>query len=88
MEKHLKDRQYYIDLYDKHTVEKCRSLESRWKDGSLTDKEDGEITKQARKAINDIAMDYGVELCRIWCRMVVSEFVVAGHMTPHTTSLD
>lgn len=58
MGKHLKDKQYYIDLYDKHTVEKCRSLENHWKDRSLTDKEDGEITEQARKAINDIAMDF------------------------------
>lgn len=58
MEKHLKDKQYYIDLYDKHTVEKCRSLENRWKDRSLTDKEDTEITEEGKKVINNIAMDF------------------------------
>ncbi|MDD5721106.1 MAG: hypothetical protein PHT16_01510 [Candidatus Pacebacteria bacterium] len=26
MEKHLKDKQYYIDLYDRHTVKRCRDL--------------------------------------------------------------
>ena len=26
MEKHLKSKQYYIDLYDHHTVERCRDL--------------------------------------------------------------
>ena len=27
MEKHLKEKQYYIDLYDRHTVERCRDIE-------------------------------------------------------------
>lgn len=27
MSKYLKDRQHYIDLYDRHTVERCRNLE-------------------------------------------------------------
>ena len=27
MEKRLKDKQYYIDLYDRHTVDRCRDLE-------------------------------------------------------------
>lgn len=27
---YLKDRQYYIDLYDRHTVERCRSMEKRY----------------------------------------------------------
>lgn len=26
MKKHLKSKQYYIDLYDRHTVERCRNL--------------------------------------------------------------
>lgn len=27
--KHLRNKQYYIDLYDRHTVEECRSMEQR-----------------------------------------------------------
>ncbi len=27
MEKHLKSHEYYVDLYDRHTVELCRDLE-------------------------------------------------------------
>ncbi len=30
MIQHLKDKQYYIDLYDKHTVERCRGMEKRY----------------------------------------------------------
>ncbi|MFH1781936.1 MAG: hypothetical protein ABH835_04985 [Patescibacteria group bacterium] len=26
MEKYLKSKQYYVDLYDRHTVERCRDL--------------------------------------------------------------
>ena len=27
MQQHLKDKQYYIDLYDRHTIERCRDIE-------------------------------------------------------------
>lgn len=61
MEKHLKDKQYYIDLYDKHTVEKCRSLENRWKDKITPSKEyleDNKITEQEAKMVNKLAEDF------------------------------
>lgn len=61
MQKYLKDKQYYIDLYDKHTVEKCRSLENRWKDKFPPSKEyleNNKVTEHEAKMINKIAEDF------------------------------
>lgn len=52
MEKHLKERQYYIDLYDQHTVEKCRETENRFKEREKENK------NEAEKAIYNIALDF------------------------------
>ena len=48
MEKHLKDKQYYIDLYDKFTVERCREVEEIHKNANYAEK----IAKQEGKDIN------------------------------------
>jgi len=49
---YLKTRQYYVDLYDKHTVEKCRRIESY--KGENPPKAKG-ITKKEAKAASDWA---------------------------------
>ena len=57
-EKHLKSKQYYIDLYDRHTVEHCRRIEQiKAKDGdpALGDKE---LTKEQLAGIRDYAQKF------------------------------
>ena len=44
--KNLKDHQYYIDLYDRHTVEQCRRIEKLWEDRALPSTEGTEFTKE------------------------------------------
>ena len=34
-EVHLKPRQYYVDQYDRHTVEQCRGIEKSFGDKEL-----------------------------------------------------
>lgn len=48
MEKRLKDKQYYIDLYDRHTVDLCRRYEKPL-DDELP--EDEKVTKEEANAI-------------------------------------
>lgn len=53
--RYLKPKQYYIDLYDKHTVERCRRFES---DKTIPDVPEGKkVSKKELKAINDWAHD-------------------------------
>lgn len=55
MTEHLKPKQYYIDLYDKHTVEQCRRFESN---RTTPDVPEGKkVSKKELKAINDWAHD-------------------------------
>ena len=46
MEKYLKDKQYYIDLYDRATVEHCRRTEKIWNEKELSPYEGEEYTKE------------------------------------------
>ncbi len=48
-DKHLKPRQYYVDLYDRHTVERCRFTERICKEKDSPSAEDKKFNK------NDIA---------------------------------
>jgi hypothetical protein len=45
-EKHLKNKQHYIDLYDRHTVEECRRTEAMFQDKELPPYEGREFTKE------------------------------------------
>ena len=50
MNSNLKEHQHYSDLYDRHTVETCRRIESRYNESikdrvgkKMTDKEDANL---------------------------------------------
>jgi hypothetical protein len=60
MEKHLKDKQYYIDLYDRYTVEHCRRAEKRWKDDDkeLPPIEGEELTKEQQDRMKGTLMEW------------------------------
>lgn len=54
--KYLKDKQYYIDLYDRHTVEVCRRLDTpgdleKYKDQELSEQQIAFIEKGARELL-------------------------------------
>ncbi|MGB0757356.1 MAG: hypothetical protein ACPGO5_02775 [Patescibacteria group bacterium] len=51
MKPHLKEHQYYSDLYDRHTVENCRGIESRYNESiknrvgkKMTEKDSANLT--------------------------------------------
>jgi len=46
---YLKPKQYYVDLYDKHTVERCRRAEKRSSDTDVPEAK--KVTKREAKAI-------------------------------------
>lgn len=54
MTKHLKDRQYYIDLYDRHTVERCRGMEKRYVEDDSPPR-DKKMSKEQDRAIREWA---------------------------------
>ena len=56
--KYLKDEQYYRDLYDRFTVEECRSYEKRFLEGNLPKykEEDAVKEKNARHLLSDISL--------------------------------
>ena len=60
MDKHLKDKQYYIDLYDRYTVEHCRRAEKRWKDDDkeLPPIEGEKLTKEQQAGMKDSLMEW------------------------------
>lgn len=55
---HLKPRQHYIDLYDRHTVERCRSTEKLFeeKDDPLPKKKG--VSKKQAAAVNEYAQKW------------------------------
>ena len=53
MTNYLKPKQYYIDLYDKHTVENCRRFESR-QDSLDVSKAKGISRKEAKAIVNHV----------------------------------
>lgn len=46
MQKHLKDKQYYIDLYDRGTIERCRRTEKMFDEKELPPLEGKEFSKE------------------------------------------
>jgi len=48
---HLKSKQYYIDLYDKHTVERCRRLEKNQSETEIP--KDKKVTKKEAEAVKN-----------------------------------
>lgn len=56
MEKHLKPKQYYIDLYDRHTVERCRRTEKIWKEKDLPPFEGRKFSEEERSRMGSILM--------------------------------
>lgn len=58
MEKHLKDKQHYIDLYDRHTVEQCRITEKLWNEKELPPLEGEEPTKEGAERRRHVMMEY------------------------------
>jgi len=64
MEKHLKDKQYYIDLYDKYTVERCRSIEKIWKDDKkeLPSLEGKKLSKEQESNFRDAIMKWRMHI--------------------------
>lgn len=51
---YLKDRQYYIDLYDRHTVERCRGMEKRYVEDDSTPR-NKKMSKEQDRAIREWA---------------------------------
>ncbi len=58
MEKHLKLKQYYIDLYDRHTVGQCRRTEEIWKKKDSDPPTDGKVSKRQVKRIKSFAHEW------------------------------
>jgi hypothetical protein len=56
-ELYLKDRQEYLDRYDRFTVERCRRIERRYDDVDPEALKDKKITKKQAKQINKWAHD-------------------------------
>lgn len=62
--KNLKDKQYYIDLYDKATVELCRRLEKIWKDDKkeLPPLEGKKLSKEQESNFKDAIMEWRMHI--------------------------
>jgi len=60
MKKYLKDEQYYIDLYDRHTVEHCRMAEKLWTDEKkeLPLLEGKKVSKEGQGLMKNMMMKY------------------------------
>lgn len=58
MEKHLKDKQHYIDLHDRHTVEQCRRTEARFNTTELPPMEGKEYTKEETERLKKAFTEY------------------------------
>ncbi len=52
-EKHLKSHQYYIDLYDRHTVEECRRTEHIGEEVDVPDSEDKSISAEDKERVKN-----------------------------------
>ncbi len=57
MEKHLKSKQYYLDLYDRHTVEQCRRSEKFFDQDDILPSATDEAEKQEAKRIKKTALE-------------------------------
>jgi hypothetical protein len=51
--KHLKPQQHYIDLYDRHTVEKCRRTEGTGEEVDVPDSEDESISPEDKERVKN-----------------------------------
>jgi Zn ribbon nucleic-acid-binding protein len=58
MEKHLKDKQHYIDLYDRYTVERCRRTEASFSTKELPPIEGKEFTKGEAERMRKTLTEY------------------------------
>jgi hypothetical protein len=58
MEKHLKPKQYYIDLYDRHTVEQCRRTEKIWNKEEADLPKDKKVSKKQMAQIKSFAHEW------------------------------
>ncbi len=58
MSKYLKSKQYYIDLYDKHTVERCRRIVKKDENDNSKFLQDKKVTKKQAKAVKEWAEDF------------------------------
>jgi ssDNA-binding Zn-finger/Zn-ribbon topoisomerase 1 len=59
--KHLKPEQYYIDLYDRHTVERCRYFDQRESDDPLKHAPEGmtlEGAKRWERAVTEVIISF------------------------------
>ena len=62
MEKHLKDKQYYIDLYDRGTVEVCRRLDKPATEFDKEELKEKKITKRQAQVIEKGAREWMVHI--------------------------
>ncbi|MFA6158352.1 MAG: hypothetical protein WC763_01875 [Candidatus Paceibacterota bacterium] len=58
MEKHLKSKQHYIDLYDRHTVKRCRETEQSFDRDDTDLPVDDKIDKKEAARIRRVALDW------------------------------
>lgn len=57
-EEYLKEKQYYIDLYDRHTVEECRRIERIHKDSELPKGKADKASKEEIMAAHQAALRF------------------------------
>jgi hypothetical protein len=57
VDQYLKPKQYYIDLYDRHTVEECRDIEKRYRryDKPLSTKDGKTISPKEQKVLTELS---------------------------------
>lgn len=55
--KHLKERSHYSDLYDRHTVDECRSIERLWDKKGIEKSTDTKITEEQAQKIRVIGKE-------------------------------
>lgn len=51
MEKHLKSHQHYIDLYDRHTIDECRSIERNIKEIDVPSPEGEKLSQKQKQSM-------------------------------------
>jgi len=59
VEQYLKPKQYYIDLYNRHTVEECRDMEKRFRgyDKPLVSKGNNVILPREQKVVTKLSSE-------------------------------
>ena len=58
MSKYIKPKQYYIDQYDKLTIEDCRWRENFHNNFESKEKYEGKVNKKLNRSISDMALHY------------------------------